>query len=114
MVADDNRDAANSLAILLEAQGYEIYVAHNGSTALDAAENIHPDVALLDIGMPGLNGYEVASYIRNYPWGKAMKIVAVTGWGQEGDRRKSSDAGFDAHFVKPVDPKMLLELLSKI
>lgn len=111
LVVDDNRDAANSLAILMEQLGHETYVVHEGDAALLAAENYQPDVVLLDIGMPGLNGYEVAEHIRKQKWGKAMKLFAVTGWGQEDDKRKSKLAGFDAHFVKPVDVKALTSLL---
>jgi CheY-like chemotaxis protein len=85
--------------------------AHDGGEALAAAERFRPDVTLLDIGLPELNGYEVCQRLRREPWGKSMTIVALTGWGQEEDRRRSSDAGFDGHLVKPVEPAALLRLL---
>ncbi|HSD00159.1 MAG TPA: ATP-binding protein, partial [Casimicrobiaceae bacterium] len=103
LVADDNRDAAASLATLLTLDGHEISVAHDGSGAVEAAETFRPDVALLDIGMPKLNGYEVAQRIRAAPWGRSMMLVAVTGWGQSEDKRRAHEAGFDHHFTKPLD-----------
>lgn len=114
LVVDDNQDAANSLSLLLEATGNDTFVVHDGRTALDAVENYQPNVVLLDIGMPDLNGYEVASRIRGLESGKNIKLFAVTGWGQENDVRKSHDAGFDAHLVKPVDPQKLFDLLSTV
>ena len=103
LVADDNRDAAASLATLLSLDGHEISVAYDGKAALASAETFRPDVALLDIGMPNLNGYEVAQSIRSTAWGRSMMLVAVTGWGQSEDKRRAHEAGFDHHFTKPLD-----------
>ena len=114
LVADDNADARESLATLLALSGHEVYKAEDGSDALETAERCRPDVALLDIGMPRTNGYEVARHIRSQPWGRSMVLVALTGWGQESDRRRSHEAGFDNHLTKPVDPHVLDELLAKV
>jgi len=111
LVVDDNRDAATSLAELLQLSGHEAEIAHDGLEALQMAQNLRPDVVLLDIGLPKLNGFEVARKIRQETWGKNMMLVALTGWGQDGDRKKSGEAGFNAHLVKPVDPVTLMELL---
>ena len=112
LVADDNRDAAASLATLLSLDGHEITVANDGRLALTVAEEFRPHVALLDIGMPMLNGYEVAQQIRAAPWGKSMMLVAVTGWGQTEDKRRAHEAGFDHHFTKPLDLDVLGAFLS--
>jgi signal transduction histidine kinase/DNA-binding response OmpR family regulator len=114
LVVDDNRDGASSLAELLELIGHETGIAHDGLEAVKAAENFRPDVVLLDIGLPKLNGFEVARRIRQQPWGKDMMLVALTGWGQEEDRRMSSEAGFDGHLVKPADLVALSEILGRI
>jgi DNA-binding response OmpR family regulator len=114
LIVDDNADGAESLALLLRFAGHVIEVAHEGHAALAVAERFRPEVALLDIGLPGLNGYEVCQRLRRESWGQAMTIVALTGWGQEEDRRRSSEAGFDRHMVKPVDPPALLELLARV
>ena len=111
LVVDDNRDAATSLAELLQFSGHETHVAYDGLEAVQMAQRLRPDVVLLDIGLPKLNGFEVAHKIRQQPWGKHMVLVALTGWGQDEDRRKSSEAGFNAHLVKPVDPVALMVLL---
>ena len=111
VIADDNLDAAESLKMLLEFQGHEVRVAGDGREALGAAADAAPDVMLIDIGMPKLNGYEVAGAIRAQPWGGRIKLVAVTGWGQEEDRRRTKAAGFDAHLAKPVDVDALMGLL---
>jgi PAS domain S-box-containing protein len=112
LVADDNRDAASSLATLLSLDGHDVRVANDGEQALVEAEAFRPDVALLDIGMPGKNGYEVAREIRAKPWGRAMLLVAVTGWGQSEDKRRAKDAGFDHHFTKPLDLDALSAFLA--
>jgi signal transduction histidine kinase len=114
LVVDDNQDAATSLALLLEVTGYETRCANDGLVAVQQAESFRPDVVLLDIGLPKLNGFDVARMIRQQPWGQDMMLVALTGWGQEEDRRKSSAAGFDAHLVKPADPDALTELLARM
>ncbi|MFL6604006.1 MAG: response regulator [Steroidobacteraceae bacterium] len=111
LVADDNSDALESLATLLELGGHEVFSAGNGALALEAAERNLPEVALLDIGMPKLDGYEVARRIRAQPWGRRITLVALTGWGQDSDRRRSGEAGFDSHLVKPLDLDKLTELL---
>jgi PAS domain S-box-containing protein len=111
LVVDDNQDSANSLAMLLKITGNETHTAHDGLEAVEVAEQFRPDVVLLDIGLPKLNGYEAARRIREQSWGKNMVLVALTGWGQEEDRRKSKDAGFDHHMVKPVDYEALMTLL---
>jgi PAS domain S-box-containing protein len=113
LVTDDNVDAATSLAMMLELMGNEIRVAHNGLEAIAAAEDFRPDVILLDIGMPRLNGYDACRRIREQPWGRGAFIVALTGWGQEEDKRRSREAGFDHHLVKPVDPALLGRLLAE-
>jgi CheY-like chemotaxis protein len=93
--------------------GHEVKTAYDGAQALAAAEKWQPDVVLLDIGMPKLNGYEVARQIRQQPWGENMLLIALTGWGQEEDRRRTSEAGFDEHLIKPVDVAMLHQVLAK-
>jgi PAS domain S-box-containing protein len=107
LIADDNPDGAETIAMLLRMSGHEVHVAHNGTEALELATREKPDVALLDIGMPGLSGYELATRIRGEAWGAHMTLIAVTGWGQEEDKRKSRAAGFDHHFTKPMDPVLL-------
>jgi CheY-like chemotaxis protein len=114
LVADDNPDALASLAEVLKLQGHEVFSAANGTLALECAERYRPDVALLDIGMPLLDGYEVARRIRAQPWGAQVTLLALTGWGQEPDRRRSQSAGFDQHLVKPLDLARLNELLGRL
>jgi CheY-like chemotaxis protein len=109
---DDNRDAATSLAIMLRLMGNESQTAHDGLEALEVAALFRPDLILLDIGMPKLNGYDTARQIRQESWGKHVALVALTGWGQEEDRRKSRDAGFDSHMVKPIQLQDLEKLLA--
>ncbi|MGH8563450.1 MAG: hybrid sensor histidine kinase/response regulator [Gammaproteobacteria bacterium] len=112
LIVDDNQDGAESLAMLLQLGGHETHMAHDGLEAVEAAERFRPDAMLLDIGLPKLNGYEVCRRIRAQPWGKNMVLVAVTGWGQEEDRHKSREAGFNIHIVKPVDPAALTKVLN--
>ena len=111
-MVDDNRDAAESMSILLTLSGNETQVAFDGEEAVKAAAEFRPDIVLLDIGMPKLNGYDAARRIREQPWSKGMMLVALTGWGQEENRKKTADAGFDAHLVKPVEYATLTKLLS--
>ncbi|HET9225395.1 MAG TPA: ATP-binding protein, partial [Thermoanaerobaculia bacterium] len=106
LVVDDNRDAAETLTMLLEMAGHEVRTAYDGLEALDAAAEHRPEVVLMDIGMPRLNGYEAAGRLREQEWGKSVFLVAITGWGQEDDRRRTSEAGFDAHLVKPIEYPM--------
>jgi signal transduction histidine kinase len=114
LIADDNADALESLARVLQLNGHEVFSACNGSVALQSAERHLPEVALLDVGMPLMDGYEVARRIRAEPWGKGVLLVAVTGWGQESDRRRSREAGFDSHLVKPLDLDELTRLLARL
>jgi PAS domain S-box-containing protein len=114
LIVDDNRDSADSLSMLLEITGNKTYMAHDGVEALEAIEKYRPEVVLLDIGLPRLDGHEVCRRIREKSWGKDIVIIALTGWGQEDDRRKSEEAGFNGHLVKPVDYDELLELLSSL
>jgi CheY-like chemotaxis protein len=113
LVVDDNRDAAGSLAMLLKMTGNETQIACDGLEAVHAAETFKPDIVLLDIGLPKLNGYDACRRIREQPWGKHMALIALTGWGQEADRQKSKDAGFDGHLVKPVDYAALMKVLAE-
>jgi len=113
LVADDNKDTADSLQRVLQIFGYDVRVAYDGASALRVGAAFRPEVAVLDIGMPGANGYEVAREIRRQQ-GAQIKLVALTGWGQEGDRRRAMEAGFDYHLTKPVDPGMLNDLLSEV
>jgi PAS domain S-box-containing protein len=114
LVVDDNCDAALSLATMLEMMGHETRTCHDGPSALELAATTRPAVVLLDIGMPGMSGYEVASRIRQSAWGGEMTLVALTGWGQEEDRRRSREAGFDEHLVKPVSPDVLRRVLAAV
>jgi len=113
LVVDDNRDSATSLSMMLTLMGNETQTAYDGLAALEVAEMFRPDVILLDIGLPKLNGYDACRRIREQAWSKGIVIVALTGWGQEEDRRRSQDAGFDHHLVKPVDPTDLSRLLAE-
>jgi CheY-like chemotaxis protein len=112
LVVDDNRDAAETLALMLRLDGGTVETAHDGPQAVQAAERFRPDMVLLDIGIPGMNGYEVARRIRAQPWGIDMVLVAQTGWGQEEDRRRTREAGFDEHLTKPVDHARLMQLIA--
>ena len=111
MVVDDNRDGADSLAELLTMMGNHTRTAYDGQSGVDAVGEFRPDVILLDIGMPKLNGYEACRRIREQAGGESVVLIALTGWGQDDDRRRSHSAGFDHHMVKPVDPVTLMELL---
>jgi PAS domain S-box-containing protein len=112
LVADDNKDAADSLAMVLELSGHDVRVAHGGRAALALAQTFRPDVALLDIGMPELNGYEVAKELRREPWATGILLIALTGWGQDDDRQRAKDAGFNHHLTKPLDLDTLETLLA--
>lgn len=114
LVADDNEDSAVSLAIMLRFMGNEVRTAHDGIEAVAVADEFHPDVILLDIGMPGLNGYDACRRIREKPWASGTVIMALTGWGQDEDKRRSRDAGFNHHLVKPVEPDTLEKLLAPL
>jgi PAS domain S-box-containing protein len=112
LVVDDNRDSADSLAMLLRLIGNEVHTAYDGLEGVEAAERFTPDVVLLDIGMPRLNGHDACRRIRGERWGQDMVLIALTGWGQEEDRRRCLEVGFDHHMTKPVDPATLMELLA--
>ena len=112
LVVDDNEDAADSLATLLGVMGYEVRTAYDGPEAITAADEFQPAVALLDIGLPQLSGYDIARHVRERR-GKEVLLVAITGWGQEGDKLKAREAGFDHHFTKPADFGVLLELIDR-
>ncbi len=114
LVVDDNRMSADSMAKLLELTGHEAHTAYDGLEAVAAAATFRPDVILLDIGLPKLNGYEAARKIREQPWGKNIVMVALTGWGQDEDRQKSKEAGFNGHLVKPVELTALMKLLEEL
>jgi PAS domain S-box-containing protein len=114
LVVDDNLDSATSMAMMLQLLGNDVRTAHDGLAAMEQAETFRPQVILMDLGMPRLNGFEATRRIREQPWGREVVIIALTGWGQEGDRARSKEAGCDGHLVKPVDlehlEKLLLEL----
>lgn len=112
LVVDDNHDSVESLAILLTLQGHETHTAGNGQEAVEAAARLRPDVILLDIGMSSMNGYEACRRIREQPGGEDVFIIALTGWGQDEDRRRSSEAGFNQHMVKPLNLAVLMRLLA--
>jgi PAS domain S-box-containing protein len=114
LIVDDNRDAADSLGMMLRIMGNEISTAYDGQQAMDRAGEIRPDVVLLDIGLPKLNGYDACRHIRQQPWGKSMVLIAVTGFGQEEDKRRAEEAGFDRHMVKPVNPQALMKMLAEM
>lgn len=114
LVVDDNRDSAESLAMLLTLGGHEVLTAHDGISAVDAANSFRPRVILMDIGMPRLNGYQAARTIRAQPGGRDVILIALTGWGQEEDKRRTAEAGFDAHLTKPIDPQEFDAVLTSL
>jgi len=114
VVVDDNQDLATSLGKMLRIMGNEIQLAHDGEQAVRAAADFKPDVVLLDIGLPKLNGYGAARQIRQQPWGTSIVLIAMTGWGQDEDKRRAHEAGFDLHMVKPVDPMSLMRVLADL
>ena len=114
LVVDDNRDAADSLAMLLRTSGNDIRTAYDGAEAVQLANDFEPEVVLLDIGLPNMDGHEVAQRIRQEPWGRRTCLIAVTGWSDEADRARSRAAGFDHHLVKPLDTSHLAQLLGSV
>lgn len=114
MVVDDHEDAAESLAQLLRLHGHIVHVAHQGATALDLVTSFQPHVVFLDIGMPGIDGYETARRMRAVPDLNETVLVALTGWGSQDDRRRILECGFECHLVKPVNLKAVLRLLNKL
>lgn len=114
LVVDDNRDSAISLGMMLSLMGNEIQTAHDGLEAVETAERFNPDVILLDIGLPKLNGYEACKRIRQQPWGSGILMIACTGWGQDEDIQRATEAGFCQHIVKPIDPMVLEKMLNEL
>ena len=112
LIVDDNEDAADALGMLLGTMGAEVQVVHDGPAALARVPEFRPDVVLLDLGMPGMNGLEVARRMREHPEARQMTLVALTGWGQREDRRRTHEAGFDYHLVKPADVNTLQSILA--
>jgi CheY-like chemotaxis protein len=114
LVADDNRDAAESLALVLRFSGYQVSIAFGGAEALETASRERPRAAIIDIGMPGMSGHEVARRMRLEAWGRNAVLIALTGWGQEQDKQAAKAAGFDEHLTKPVDPEAVERILDKL
>jgi DNA-binding response OmpR family regulator len=114
LVVDDNADAARALALLLDHYGFEASVAFDGESAVTCAGETQPQIAILDIGLPGMDGWEVARWIRRQPWGAAASLIALSGSGQDADRARSSAAGIDVHLVKPADAAELVRLLDGV
>jgi CheY-like chemotaxis protein len=114
LVVDDNVDSADSIAMLLQVSGHEVRVAYSGQEALETAAEYQPDIVLLDIGLPGMDGYEVARRLRAHAQLEKVKLIAVTGYGQDADRLQSQEAGFDYHLVKPVDAQKLQDVLVEL
>jgi CheY-like chemotaxis protein len=114
LVVDDNRDAADTCAMLLEASGHHVQTAYTGRQALELARTYRPHALLLDIGLPDINGYKLAQQVRATPWGRSAVLVAVTGWGQEEDRLRAVEAGFDQHLVKPISAEMVESILQSV
>lgn len=114
LVVDDNRDGAESLALLLELYGYRVLTADDGYAALAAASSFRPEVVLLDIGLPGLDGYGVIRHLRLDPETQSAYVIAISGYDSDEDRERSRQAGFDLHLAKPVDPELLQRLLADL
>ena len=113
LVVDDNADAAQTLGMVLELSGHQVHLAHDGEQAVSKARDLAPEIALVDIGLPKLNGYGVAEAIRAESWGEKMLLIALTGWAQEEDKRRALAAGFNFHLTKPVDPDQVDELIAR-
>lgn len=111
---DDNIDVANSMMMVLEKAGHSVEVAFNGEEGLEKAERLKPQLVLMDLGMPGMNGYEVCQHLRARSWGQRSRIVAISGWGQPEDRERSRSAGFDEHLVKPIESHTVDRLLKHV
>jgi CheY-like chemotaxis protein len=113
LIVDDNADSADSLAMLLQLAGHEAHTVYDGPQALEAATRLQPEVLLLDLGLPGMDGCELCRRIRQQPWGRSALMIALTGWSQAADKQRSHDAGFDVHLVKPVDLAALEGVLQR-
>jgi CheY-like chemotaxis protein len=114
LIVDDNADAAETLRMMLELKGHDVVTAHDGAQALRAVETFGPEIVLLDIGLPEMDGHEVARRIRAMPGGELVMLYAITGWGQDQDKRRAQEAGFDGHLTKPVNAARLLALLTDV
>jgi CheY-like chemotaxis protein len=114
LVVDDNVDAADTLALLLRQAGHQVRVAHTGAAAVQSALSCQPEVVLLDIGLPGMDGYQVAARLREVPQLKKTTVIAMTGYGEDSDRQRAFQAGFDHHFLKPIDPERLQDFLATL
>lgn len=114
LIVDDNQDASDILVLMLGRLGHDARAAYDGRDALKTAADFHPEVVLLDIGLPGLNGYDVARQLRSQPGGREMVLIAATGWGQDADKQRAHEAGFDFHMTKPLDPDALRKLLANL
>jgi CheY-like chemotaxis protein len=114
LVVDDSVDAASIMRLLLSSHGFVVHMVHDGPAALEAIGSFAPEIVLLDIGLPGMNGYEVAQRIRAIPAGRQLVLWAITGWGQEQDKRRAREAGFDDHFTKPVSSPQLLARIAAV
>jgi CheY-like chemotaxis protein len=112
LIADDARDSADSLAVILAIKGHEAHTAYDGEEAMAVAARLRPEVIILDIRMPKRNGLEACRWIREQPWGRGVTLIALSGWGTEEDRRRTEEAGFDHHLVKPVAPEALFALVA--
>ena len=112
LIADDNVGAAEMLALVVEAAGHQVRLAADGAEAVRVADGFRPEIILMDLGMPRMDGYEAARQIRSRPWGSKVELVALSGWGQPEDKRRSREAGFDAHLVKPAEPEAINRLLA--
>ena len=113
LVVEDNPDAAATMRDFLELSGHEVELAASGTDGVQAARQLHPEVVLCDLGLPGMTGYEVATALRKDPETRSAKLIAVTGYGRDEDRRRSKEAGFDLHLTKPVDPAQLKAVLQE-
>jgi CheY-like chemotaxis protein len=114
LVVDDDRDLATGTELILRAMGHDVRVAHDGAEALEIAAAFQPDAALVDLGMPNMNGYSLARRLREWRWTRDALLVAVTGWGGDKERERAKDAGFDHHLLKPVQPERIAELLATV
>ena len=111
LLVDDNRDVVRAFARLVRALGHDVEVTFSGDEALVAAERFRPHVVLMDIGLPGLDGYQTATAMRSTPWGDSVTLIALSGWARDADRQRAHDAGFDRHCTKPIEPDLLERLL---